>query len=102
MKTLHSFVADLTAPPLSKKALNKAVYLLRLAQQGEHPGKRMKGIGNGVHQLRVSDKNQSWRVIYFTDADRVVTLYVYSKKTQKTPKRVVDICKRRVKSLTSD
>lgn len=44
-------------------------------------------------------------MIYRLDTDAVIMLEVFSKKTQATPKRVLDACKRRIKTyddLTKD
>ena len=54
--------------------------------------------GAHCHELRVNDEQQTWRVIYRLDSDAVIILEVFSKKTQATPKRVLDACKRRIKA----
>lgn len=56
----------------------------------------MPGIGRRCHELRVSDKNVAWRVIYRIDTDAIIILEVFSKKTQKTPDSVIDSCKQRL------
>ena len=57
----------------------------------------MTTIAAGCNELRINDRNQTWRIIYFTDEDAVVILDVFSKKTAATPKAVIDNCRRRLK-----
>ncbi len=75
-------------------------YLLRLLQKGELlslPHSRpMPAIGQRCHELRVNDKDQTWRVVYRIDFDAVVILDVFPKKTGKTPQQVIDTCKQRL------
>ena len=56
----------------------------------------MPSIGKNCHELRVNDKNITWRIIYFIDDDAIVILDVFAKKTQKTPNEVNDVCKKRL------
>ena len=45
--------------------------------------------------MRVPDDKMSWRIVYRIDEDAVVILGVFSKKTGKTPKSIIDICRAR-------
>jgi len=47
--------------------------------------------------LRVRDAGADWRIVYRLDADAVVILEVFAKKTRATPKTVIDACTRRLK-----
>jgi phage-related protein len=80
-------------------------YLLRLLQKGERlslPHSRpMQSIGIRCHELRIIDGNKNWRIVYRVDADAIVILEVFQKKTQATPKYVTDNCKRRIKQYDS-
>jgi phage-related protein len=58
----------------------------------------MPVIGQRCHELRMRDSNSIWRIIYRTDPDAVIILGVFEKKTSKTPKSVIDQCKRRLKA----
>jgi phage-related protein len=53
-------------------------------------------IGARCHELRVVDENKIWRIVYRIDPDAIVVLEVFEKKTRKTPKEVIDNCKRRI------
>jgi phage-related protein len=92
-------------PPFSAIARVEAGYLLRLLQKGEKlslPHSRpMPGIGTRCHELRIVDETKIWRIIYRIDTDAIVVLEVFEKKTQKTPKHVIDTCKRRIKEYDS-
>jgi phage-related protein len=64
--------------------------------------KPMPDIGPGCHELRINDKTVTWRIIYRIDADLILILEVFEKKSQKTPKRVIEICSQRAKRFDSD
>jgi phage-related protein len=57
----------------------------------------MSAIGARCHELRIGDENVTWRIIYRIDVDAIVILEVFEKKDRKTPKIVVDTCKRRLR-----
>ena len=56
----------------------------------------MPSIGSQCHELRVTDKDKQWRVIYYIDVDVIVILDVFRKTTQKTPESVIRNCKKRL------
>jgi len=92
---------EVKSPPLSKAARLEAGFLLRRLQKGEKlnlPHSRpMSSIGRRCHELRITDEDATWRVIYRADQDAVIIAEVFSKKTAQTPKRVIDIAKKRLK-----
>ena len=92
---------EVKTPPFSKQARLQAGFLLRLLQRGAKialPHSRpMPSIGRRCHELRVSDEKVSWRIVYRIDEDAIVILEVFSKKTGKTPKSIIDICKTRLR-----
>ncbi len=57
----------------------------------------MPSIGRRCHELRIIDDDSTWRIVYRTDPDAVIIVEVFSKKTAQTPKRVIEICKKRLK-----
>ena len=89
-------------PPFSAMARVEAGFLLGQLQQGAKlamPYSRpMPGIGIRCHELRINDKDSSWRIIYRTDTDAIVILEIFEKKTGKTPKYIIDVCKDRIKA----
>jgi len=92
---------EIKTPPLSTEARVEVGYLLRLLQKGiilSLPHSRpMPIIGRGCHELRITDANITWRIIYRLDKDAIIIAEVCGKKSQKTPESVIDICKKRLK-----
>ena len=80
--------------------------LLRQLQDGEMlamPHSRpMPSIGSRCHELRVHDERNTWRLVYRIDADAVLILEVFAKKTKETPQHVIMDCQRRVKVYDSN
>lgn len=62
----------------------------------------MPSIGRRCHELRITDENKIWRIAYRTDPDAVVILEVFEKKSNKTPKLVIDNCKSRMRNYDNE
>lgn len=96
---------EIKTPPFSSQARIEAGYLLRRLQMGERlslPHSRpMPLIGPRCHELRIDDKNKTWRIVYRIDPDAIVILAVFEKKTGTTPKDVIENCKRRIRLYDS-
>jgi phage-related protein len=79
----------------------EAGFLLRMLQCGESlsmpQSRAMPEIGRRCHELRVNDQDQTWRIVYRVDSDAVLILEVFSKKTGRTPKSVIEVCRGRLK-----
>ncbi|MCK5431712.1 MAG: type II toxin-antitoxin system RelE/ParE family toxin [Gammaproteobacteria bacterium] len=101
-KPLVWLSGEIKTPPLTTNARIEAGYLLRLLQRGEKlsmPQSRpMPTVGRQCHELRINDINLIWRIIYRTDVDAIVILEVFEKKTNRTPKQIIDSCKKRLKN----
>ena len=91
---------EVKTPPFSGEGRLQAGFLLRALQKGEMlsmPYSRpMPSIGSRCHELRVNDRTIRWRIIYRIDPDAIVILDVFNKTSSRTPKRVIDACKRRI------
>jgi phage-related protein len=89
-------------PPFSASARLEAGLLLRSLQRGSKltmPHSRpMPTIGPRCHELRITDANKIWRIIYRIDSDAIVIAEVFQKTTDKTPKPVIDVCKDRLRT----
>jgi len=100
---LHGAVKS---PPLSVAARIEAGYLLRILQSGalvSMPHSRpMPTIGRRCHELRITDENRIWRIVYRVDADAIVIAEVFAKKTASTPKYVVENCKERLRKYDDE
>ena len=57
----------------------------------------MPSIGTRCHELRITDKETIWRIVYRLDLDAILIVEVFQKKTQQTPKHVIDTCKKRLR-----
>jgi phage-related protein len=92
---------EVKTPPFSAVARLEIGLLLRRLQQGEMlsmPHSRpMPSVGRRCHELRINDAGTIWRIVYRTDSDAIVILEVFEKKTNQTPKQVIDNCKFRIK-----
>jgi phage-related protein len=90
---------EIKTPPLSRAARIEAGILLRRLQSGDVlslPSSRpMPSIGRRCHELRITDEDSTWRVFYRIDSDAIVIGEVLRKKTEQTPEKVMDICRRR-------
>ena len=97
---------EVKTPPLSSAARLEAGFLLRALQRGDKrrmPHSRpMPSIGARCHELRITDEAKIWRLVYRIDADAVVILEVFEKRTAKTPKSVIENCKRRLRMYDSE
>ena len=91
---------EIKTPPFSPEARSNAGALLRYLQWGitlTIPQSRsMPVIGPRCHELRVQDKDKTWRIMYRVDGDAVIVLDIFAKKTQTTPQGVVEKCKKRL------
>ena len=97
---------EVTTLPFSEIARIEAGYLLRQLQKGislSLPQSRpMPSIGSNCHELRINDENLTWRIIYKIYTDAILILEVFEKKTSKTPKSIIDTCKKRIKRYNAD
>ena len=97
---------EVTSPPFSETARIEAGYLLRQLQKGillSLPQSRpMPSIGAQCHELRINDTDSTWRIIYRICNDAVLILEIFQKKTNRTPKAIIDICKKRINRYFAD
>lgn len=91
---------SITTPPLSTEARREAGALLRQLQKGmplSLPQSRpMPAIGARCHELRITDQDTIWRIIYRLEPDAIVILEVFPKKTQATPQPIIHSCRSRL------
>ena len=100
-KPLVILHGDIKSPPLSAAARVETGMNLRKLQRGmtlSMPISRpMPSIGSRCAELRIVDVNATWRIVYRVDADAVLIVEVFAKKTQATPKSVIAVCKKRLR-----
>ncbi|NER28286.1 MAG: type II toxin-antitoxin system RelE/ParE family toxin [Symploca sp. SIO1C4] len=92
---------EVKTPPFSSDARVQAGVMLRKLQKGESlslpQSRSMPSIDSRCHELRINDKDKTWRIIYRIDQDAIVIADVLSKTTQKTPESVIKLCQKRLK-----
>ena len=99
---------EIKTPPFSEEARVQAGILLRTLQYGEKlsmPDSRpMLAIGKNCHELRIRDSvnNIVWRILYHISGEYIVVLDAFGKKTEKTPQRVIERCRRRFSQFEND
>jgi phage-related protein len=101
-KPLVWLEGEVKTPPFSQASRLEAGFLLRQLQLGEKlslPHSRpMPSIGRRCHELRIVDQKTTWRIIYRIDKDAIIITEVFSKKSRKTPNRVTEAVKNRLKA----
>lgn len=99
-KPLAWFQGEVKTPPFSAEARQEAGMLLRLLQQGETlsmpQAEPLPIVGPRCGALRIRDKNLNWRIMYRIDADAIVIVDVYAKKTEQIPDEVISRCQQRL------
>jgi phage-related protein len=100
-KPLAWLKGEIKTPPFSAEARIEAGFLLRRLQQGDRfalPHSRpMHVIGPRCHELRIRDRDQTWRIVYRIDPDAILILEIFGKKTATTPKSVIEDSRRRLR-----
>jgi phage-related protein len=100
-KPLVWLQGEIKTPPFTAEGRQEAGMLLRLLQEGEQLGmpqaEPLPNVGPRCGALRVRDAEHNWRIMYRVDADAILILEVYSKKTRKIPDEVIKRCKDRLK-----
>ena len=100
-KPLAWLHGEVKSPPFSLAARVETGFLLRRLQRGEllsmPQSRAMPSIGARCHELRINDVSGQWRLKYRIDSDAIVIAEVFAKKSAKTPKAVLEVCRRRLK-----
>jgi phage-related protein len=106
MKTIEfrgSSLDDLRSFPSS--VMREAGYELDRIQNGLAPDdfKPMPSVGKSVTELRLWDAAGTFRVIYLAKFEGTVyVLHCFQKKTQKTPKKDIELAAKRYKELLKE
>ena len=103
LRWLHGAVRT---PPLSPAARIEVGYLLRRLQRGESLGlphsRPLAIIGPRCHELRIVDRDSTWRIPYRIDVDAIVILDVFPKKTRALPDGIRKACQQRLKDYDDE
>ncbi len=105
-KKLRLYHTEIKTPPLSAAARTRTGQLLAKLLNGESlalPHSRpMPSIGARVHELRVNDQNQTWRLFYRVDEEAIVVVNLLSKKTEQTPLPTIRLCQSRFRQYDAE
>ena len=63
------------------------------------PPKRKKHLRNGIWELRVDALEGTARALYFTRTREVFVVLVFMKKTEQTPRHILDLAEKRIKEV---
>ncbi|MEY5031422.1 MAG: hypothetical protein RL354_453 [Planctomycetota bacterium] len=103
LKWLHG---QIRTPPFTRNARIEAGFLLRQIQDGFSVGlprsRPMPAIGARCHELRITDAEANWRIVYRIDPDAILILHVFKKQTQSTPDHVLKACRSRIRNYDAD
>ena len=93
---------EVKTPPFSAAARLEIGVLLRRLQRGERLGmpqsRPLPSLSPRCHELRIQDAEATSRLVYRVDADAIVIVEVFSKKTRATPQQVMQVCQRRLRA----
>ncbi len=56
----------------------------------------LPSIARNAHELRIRDRDSTWRIVHRIDADAIVIVEVFSKKTAAMPKPLINACRKRL------
>jgi len=102
VKHLVWLTDEVSTPPFTPGAGATAGELIRLLRLGEHLGmpdsRPMPVIGQACHELRIPDLDRDRRILYHIGQDAIVVLGVEKKSRQRTPNRIVEMCRRRLRA----
>src|ERR1043166_6395820 len=85
-----------------RDARRQAGHELYQVQKGKNPAdwKPIPTIGVGVREIRIRDATGAYRIIYVANlVDAVHVLHAFQKKSQKTPKRDLELTESRLREL---
>jgi phage-related protein len=105
-KPLVFLEGEIKSPPFTATGRAEAGARLREIQEGDSLGmpvsRPMPSIGAHVHELRIRDEEHYWRIIYRIDDDAILVVAVFAKTTRQTPRRIINVCKKRLRDYDND
>jgi len=91
-------------PVVVRRELGKAILDLQKGHVLAMPLSRpMPAVALGVEELRIRDPAGIYRTLYYKKSRRgILVLHAFVKKTPHTPKREVDLARRRLKEMLDE
>jgi len=93
-----------TFPKEIRLELGKYILQLQSGFKLDMPvSKAMSTIDKGAYEIRIKDNDGNYRVFYYQKyITGILIFHAFMKKTQKTPKKEIDIAKKRLKILLGE
>ena len=87
-----------------RRELGKAIFELQHGVKLQMPLSRpMPDVGNGAHEIRVKDRSGIYRAFYVTQSAKdVFVFHAFKKTTQKTPKKEMELGRKRLKEMLNE
>ena len=84
-----------------RKTIGQALLELQKGERLSMPLSRpVKSVGVGVEEIRSKDSNGIYRTFYLARMkNKIIVFHAFIKKTQKTPKKEIQIAKKRLKEV---
>lgn len=91
-------------PEEVRRELGKAIFDLQKGEELAMPVSRpMPSVYTGVSELRIRDRSGIYRVFYYRQSSRgILVFHGFVKKTQRTPKRELEVARTRLKELLDE
>lgn len=102
IEIIDSFKREIKKLPLQvRKDFIDSIAMLESGVSLSFPLSRpIKSVGRSISELRFSDENGIYRIIYFIKKrECIYIIHAFTKKTQKTPKRNIDLAIKRIKEF---
>jgi len=98
--TFYSSTVKNSLFALEKSTISKALKQIQLLKSfGNKLGMPYsKRIGKNLFELRVHGQQEA-RLLYFYHQQHVVIIHIFIKKTQKTPRKEIDLATKRIRDL---
>lgn len=89
-------------PKAARDLIGRGLYRLQLGEVLALPHSRpMPSVAKGVHELRVKDADNAYRVFYYlATTDGLLVFHAFVKKSQETPLSEIRLAAQRLKEMT--
>ncbi len=82
-------------PSLARALCEAVIEYLRTGEIDARPRHRAY-LADGIWELRITFQGVEYRILYVVDAGTAVLLHGFIRKTRQTPKRAIDLAKKRI------
>ena len=88
----------------TKREIGALLMIIQSGQRLSEPqSKPMRSIHQNAHELRIKDRKGAYRVIYVLNiGDKIFIPHAFTKKTQKTPIKEIELSIRRLQELLNE